>query len=195
MRGIGLTNQDLPEWKKHVIGGKKSSFGRKTDMTLLEQRQSLPIYKLKDELTKVNKFQKPKHILFSIFNLWLADVFAVGCCVDYMDWCMTQDVWVIETDNLKLYKGCFKSNDFIFFSLLPDKLSKWSRTQNTAQILCFVSICHFSATFPSCLIQGHHRWTSFFEPVAVEHLRLFSKSLSHSRLNIFIIHSFISIQP
>lgn len=53
MRGIGLTNQDLPEWKKHVIGGKKSSFGRKTDMTLLEQRQSLPIYKLKDELTKV----------------------------------------------------------------------------------------------------------------------------------------------
>jgi ATP-dependent RNA helicase DHX8/PRP22 len=35
-----------------VIGGKKSSFGRKTDMTLLEQRQSLPIYKLKDELTK-----------------------------------------------------------------------------------------------------------------------------------------------
>lgn len=55
MRGIGLTNQDLPEWKKHVIGGKKSSFGMKTNMTLLEQRQSLPIYKLKDELTKVFK--------------------------------------------------------------------------------------------------------------------------------------------
>lgn len=53
MRGIGLTNQDLPEWKKHVIGGKKSSFGMKTNMTLLEQRQSLPIYKLKDELIKV----------------------------------------------------------------------------------------------------------------------------------------------
>uniref|UniRef100_A0A1B6EKN4 RNA helicase n=1 Tax=Cuerna arida TaxID=1464854 RepID=A0A1B6EKN4_9HEMI len=52
MRGIGLANQDLPEWKKHVIGGKKSSFGMKTNMTLLEQRQSLPIYKLKDELTK-----------------------------------------------------------------------------------------------------------------------------------------------
>jgi ATP-dependent RNA helicase DHX8/PRP22 len=68
MRGIGLTNQDLPEWKKHVIGGKKSSFGRKTDMTLLEQRQSLPIYKLKDELTKVNKFQGLTHIIFSILN-------------------------------------------------------------------------------------------------------------------------------
>jgi ATP-dependent RNA helicase DHX8/PRP22 len=61
MRGIGLANQDLPEWKKHVIGGKKSSFGRKTDMTLLEQRQSLPIYKLKDELTKVNKFRELTH--------------------------------------------------------------------------------------------------------------------------------------
>lgn len=54
MRGIGLTTQDLPEWKKHVIGGKKSSFGKKTNMSLLEQRQSLPIYKLKDELIKVS---------------------------------------------------------------------------------------------------------------------------------------------
>ncbi|XP_050539097.1 ATP-dependent RNA helicase DHX8 [Daktulosphaira vitifoliae] len=52
MRGIGLTAQDVPEWKKHVIGGKKSSFGMKTNLSLLEQRQSLPIYKLKDELIK-----------------------------------------------------------------------------------------------------------------------------------------------
>lgn len=55
MRGTGITPQDLPEWKKHVIGGKKSSFGKKTNLSLLEQRQSLPIYKLKDELTKVIK--------------------------------------------------------------------------------------------------------------------------------------------
>ncbi|KAL4714112.1 hypothetical protein ACJJTC_008466 [Scirpophaga incertulas] len=52
MRGTGITPQDLPEWKKHVIGGKKSSFGKKTNLSLLEQRQSLPIYKLRDELTK-----------------------------------------------------------------------------------------------------------------------------------------------
>lgn len=53
MRGIGLQSQDLPEWKKHVIGGKKSSFGKKTNLTIVEQRQSLPIYKLKEELRKV----------------------------------------------------------------------------------------------------------------------------------------------
>lgn len=53
-RGIGVSSQELPEWKKHVIGGKKSSFGMKTSMSLLEQRQSLPIYKLKDELVKVS---------------------------------------------------------------------------------------------------------------------------------------------
>jgi hypothetical protein len=76
MRGIGLTNQDLPEWKKHVIGGKKSSFGRKTDMTLLEQRQSLPIYKLKDELTKVNKFKELTHA-FQYIKLLLAHIL---CC-------------------------------------------------------------------------------------------------------------------
>lgn len=43
---------DLPEWKRHIIGGGKGSFGRKTNMSILEQRQSLPIYKLKDELLK-----------------------------------------------------------------------------------------------------------------------------------------------
>lgn len=52
-RGIGLQSQDLPEWKKHVIGGKKSSFGKKTNLSIIEQRQSLPIYKLKEELRKV----------------------------------------------------------------------------------------------------------------------------------------------
>jgi ATP-dependent RNA helicase DHX8/PRP22 len=76
MRGIGLTNQDLPEWKKHVIGGKKSSFGRKTDMTLLEQRQSLPIYKLKDELTKVRSFLELTFVLFSTLNL-MADCYFI----------------------------------------------------------------------------------------------------------------------
>lgn len=43
---------DMPEWKKSVIGGSKGSYGRKTTMSILEQRQSLPIYKLKDELVK-----------------------------------------------------------------------------------------------------------------------------------------------
>jgi ATP-dependent RNA helicase DHX8/PRP22 len=51
-QGVGMAPQDIPEWKKHVIGGKKSSFGKKTDMSILEQRQSLPIYKLKDDLIK-----------------------------------------------------------------------------------------------------------------------------------------------
>lgn len=43
---------DVPEWKKHVIGGNKSSYGKKTDMSIMEQRQSLPIYKLRDDLIK-----------------------------------------------------------------------------------------------------------------------------------------------
>nr|XP_042908031.1 ATP-dependent RNA helicase DHX8 isoform X3 [Parasteatoda tepidariorum] len=52
MRGIGLSTQDLPEWKKHITGGSKASYGKKTQLTILEQRQSLPIYKLKDDLIK-----------------------------------------------------------------------------------------------------------------------------------------------
>ena len=47
-----LNNTDMPEWKKSIIGGSKGSYGKKTSLSILEQRQSLPIYKLKDELIK-----------------------------------------------------------------------------------------------------------------------------------------------
>ncbi|CAD5117511.1 unnamed protein product [Dimorphilus gyrociliatus] len=43
---------DMPEWKKHITGGTKASYGKKENKSLLEQRQSLPIFKLKDELIK-----------------------------------------------------------------------------------------------------------------------------------------------
>ena len=46
----GWASQEMPEWKRHITGGTRGSYGRKTDLTILEQRQSLPIYKLKDEL-------------------------------------------------------------------------------------------------------------------------------------------------
>ncbi|XP_060604333.1 ATP-dependent RNA helicase DHX8-like [Ruditapes philippinarum] len=52
MRGVGSAPADLPEWKKHITGGQKASYGKKEKKSLLEQRQSLPIYKLKDELIK-----------------------------------------------------------------------------------------------------------------------------------------------
>ncbi|XP_076067983.1 ATP-dependent RNA helicase pea [Oratosquilla oratoria] len=47
-----LQQQEIPEWKKHITGGSRGSYGKKTNMSLLEQRQSLPIYKLRDELIK-----------------------------------------------------------------------------------------------------------------------------------------------
>lgn len=39
--------QDMPEWKQAV---NKNSYGKKTDKSIIEQRESLPIYKLKQEL-------------------------------------------------------------------------------------------------------------------------------------------------
>ena len=51
MRGVGVV-QEVPEWKKHISGGAKASYGRKEKKSILEQRQGLPIYKLKDELIK-----------------------------------------------------------------------------------------------------------------------------------------------
>lgn len=50
-RGLGVT-AEVPEWKKHITGGAKASYGKKETKSILEQRQGLPIYKLRDELVK-----------------------------------------------------------------------------------------------------------------------------------------------
>ena len=82
MRGISLTGQDLPEWKKATFGGNKASYGRKTNLSILEQRQSLPIFKLRDELIKVQllvlficRVFVLFVYLFNFFNYWLIDWF------------------------------------------------------------------------------------------------------------------------
>ncbi|KAL7133184.1 hypothetical protein ABFS83_12G122900 [Erythranthe nasuta] len=53
LRGVGLssTAHDLPEWKKDAYG-KSVTFGQKSNLSIQEQRRSLPIYKLKNELVQ-----------------------------------------------------------------------------------------------------------------------------------------------
>ncbi|XP_076154498.1 ATP-dependent RNA helicase DHX8-like [Alosa pseudoharengus] len=51
MRGIGIMPDiDVPEWKRYAFGGNTVSYGKKTQMTIIEQRESLPIFKLKEQL-------------------------------------------------------------------------------------------------------------------------------------------------
>lgn len=51
LRGVGLSAYDMPEWKKEAYG-KTITFGQRSKLSLQEQRQSLPIYKLKKELVQ-----------------------------------------------------------------------------------------------------------------------------------------------
>lgn len=53
MRGIGMMPNDIPEWKKHAFGGNKASYGKKTQLSIIEQRESLPIFRLKEQLIQV----------------------------------------------------------------------------------------------------------------------------------------------
>ena len=53
MRGIGMMPDGVPEWKKHAFGGNQASYGKKTVLSILEQRESLPIFKLKEQLIQV----------------------------------------------------------------------------------------------------------------------------------------------
>lgn len=52
---VGPSTLDMPEWKRHVVGGVKASLGRKTDLSILEQRRGLPIFKLREELIQAVK--------------------------------------------------------------------------------------------------------------------------------------------
>ncbi|KAK6329294.1 hypothetical protein J4Q44_G00012720 [Coregonus suidteri] len=49
MRVIGMMPDGFPEWKKHAFGGNQASYGKKTELFILEQRESLHIYKLKEK--------------------------------------------------------------------------------------------------------------------------------------------------
>jgi ATP-dependent RNA helicase DHX8/PRP22 len=49
---------ELPEWKRVSFGGVKASYGKKTQLSLLEQRQGLPIYKLRSELVEAVKMNQ-----------------------------------------------------------------------------------------------------------------------------------------
>lgn len=43
--------EEIPEWKK-ATQNKEQSFGRRTDMTIKQQRESLPVYRFRSELIK-----------------------------------------------------------------------------------------------------------------------------------------------
>ncbi|OMO92552.1 hypothetical protein COLO4_17488 [Corchorus olitorius] len=49
LRGVGLSAYDMPEWKKESFA-KALTFGQRSKLSIQDQRQSLPIYKLKKEL-------------------------------------------------------------------------------------------------------------------------------------------------
>jgi len=49
LRGLGQSSYELPEWKKLYIG-KSVSFGQKSSRPIKEQREGLPIFRLRNEL-------------------------------------------------------------------------------------------------------------------------------------------------
>ncbi|KAG6499152.1 probable pre-mRNA-splicing factor ATP-dependent RNA helicase DEAH5 [Zingiber officinale] len=51
LRGVGLSAYEMPEWKKDAYG-KTVTLGQRSKLPIQEQKQSLPIYKLKKELVQ-----------------------------------------------------------------------------------------------------------------------------------------------
>ncbi|KAJ9189049.1 hypothetical protein P3X46_000390 [Hevea brasiliensis] len=51
LRDVGSSAYSIPEWKKDTFG-KSFTFGQRSKLSIQEQRQCLPIYRLKEELVK-----------------------------------------------------------------------------------------------------------------------------------------------
>ena len=51
LRGIGLGGYEVPEWKTKALG-KAPTFGMRDARPIKEQRESLPIFKLRDQLVQ-----------------------------------------------------------------------------------------------------------------------------------------------
>jgi ATP-dependent RNA helicase DHX8/PRP22 len=51
LRGVGLTTYEQPEWKTAALG-KATTYGMSDARSMKDQRESLPIYKLKDQLVQ-----------------------------------------------------------------------------------------------------------------------------------------------
>ena len=51
LRGTGLSAHQMPEWKKQAFGN-APQFGQKQKGSIMEQRQSLPVYKLREQLIR-----------------------------------------------------------------------------------------------------------------------------------------------
>lgn len=49
LRGVGLSAQEMPEWKKAAYG-KAPTFGQRSSLPISEQRKKLPVFKLREEL-------------------------------------------------------------------------------------------------------------------------------------------------
>uniref|UniRef100_A0A914WHZ1 RNA helicase n=1 Tax=Plectus sambesii TaxID=2011161 RepID=A0A914WHZ1_9BILA len=56
--GPDRRNQDMPDWKRHVTAGGKATYGKRTNMSIKDQRESLPIFALKKELLKAVETNK-----------------------------------------------------------------------------------------------------------------------------------------
>jgi ATP-dependent RNA helicase DHX8/PRP22 len=51
LRGVGLGAHEMPEWKVQAFG-KAPTFGQKSSLPMQQQRESLPIFKLREELIR-----------------------------------------------------------------------------------------------------------------------------------------------
>ena len=54
LKGAQMGAFELPQWKKEAFG-KAPTFGQRSNLTITQQRESLPIFKLRDELIQAVK--------------------------------------------------------------------------------------------------------------------------------------------
>ena len=76
LRGVGLGTYEMPDWKNAALG-KAPTFGINDARTMKEQRESLPIFKLRDQLVQA---VHDNQVLVVIGETGSGKTTQVSCC-------------------------------------------------------------------------------------------------------------------
>ena len=140
----------MPEWMKHVTQGGKATYGKRTNLSMKEQRESLPIFTLKDDLIQaVMDHQMLVHMHSSHSLSIRASVRWFTCCV-------------LQSSVLALFAGCCRRDRFgkdhpddavHGGGRVGETRKDWLYSTEVGALRCMIRICDLD--FAICLQCAH----------------------------------------
>jgi hypothetical protein len=144
LRGVGAGGYEMPEWKKESVGA-APTFGQRSTLPIKQQRESLPIFKLRDELITAMANNQPANdarmrmqcALIDQFRSDLAKLDPLNCPAEdlYNFYCHHTRAWTATYSKIG-NSLCFKPLEYVINN---DKTHQNMRGYTKAQYHLFAN--------------------------------------------------------